>query len=144
MRGEQELLTTATAVRRAVSLLKRRTRQTQTRDLSVPETAVMVRLDHSGPDSISGLARWEQITPQAMGATVGGLESRGLLHRVPDPDDKRRHLLSLTEAGTELLRAARDDRTEQIARALADNFTPEEIAEIRRAAALFERIAQFL
>ena len=144
MRGDEELLTTATAVRRAISLLKRRTRETQTRDLSLPETAVMARLDRNGPDSISGLARWEQISPQAMGATVGGLESRGLLHRIPDPDDKRRGLLSLTEAGTELLRAARDDRTKQIARALADNFTPAEIAEIRRAAPLFERIAQFL
>ena len=35
-----------------------------------------------------------------------GLEARGLLHRAPDPRDRRARRLSLTPAGAALLRAA--------------------------------------
>jgi DNA-binding MarR family transcriptional regulator len=45
-----------------------------------------------------------------MGATLGGLESHGLIARHADPDDGRRILLSLTEAGRRALRNRRSHR----------------------------------
>jgi len=144
MGREDDLLATANAVQRAVSLIKRRTREVRTVELSLPEAMVLSRLDRNGPDTVSGLARWEQITPQAMGSTVAGLQARGLLRRIPDPHDGRRQLLSLSEAGTDVLHRVRDEQARKFVRALAENFTSEEIAEIGRVAPLIERLAEFL
>lgn len=144
MKGEDELLSTATALRNAVSMVKRRNHDSSASGLSRPEASVLSRLDRNGPDTIAGLARWEQITPQAMGATVAGLEERGLLLRSPDPDDRRRQLLSLTQAGTGLVHAARDDVTVRYAKVLGEHFTDDEIATVRRAAPLIERLAELL
>ena len=54
-----------------------------------------------GPLSLSGLA--EAIGVDAPYATliVDSLEKRGLVERQPDPEDRRRKLVSLTPAGTE-------------------------------------------
>ena len=144
MNGEAELLATATAVRNAVGMIKRRSHDSSDSVLSLPEASVLSRLDRNGPDTTAGLARWEQITPQAMGSTVAGLEDRGLLRRSPDPADKRRQLLSLTDAGTKLVGSVRDAATERYAKVLGEHFTAEEIADIRRTATLIERLAQLL
>jgi DNA-binding MarR family transcriptional regulator len=92
-------------------------------ELTLPETSALARLDRGGPTTSAALARLEQISPQSMGATLGALEARGLVERRPDPGDGRRVVLSFTEAGLEALRNRRDERTEQLARALATGFT---------------------
>lgn len=144
MRSEADLKLTANALRRAVGQVKRRMRNAQTSDLSAPEASVLSRLDRNGPDTIAGLARWEQVTPQTMGATVAGLEARGLVQRKPDPGDRRRFLLSLTAAGARQLYDIRDEATKRIEQALSKHLTSDEIAVIREAAPLIERVAQFL
>jgi len=53
----------------------------------------------AGPTTATALAKQEQISPQSMGETLAILEQRGLIARVPDPDDGRRVILSLTDAG---------------------------------------------
>jgi DNA-binding MarR family transcriptional regulator len=144
MPAEADLWSTANALRRAVGQVKRRMRNRETGTLSAPEGAVLSQLDRHGPDTVAGLARWEQVTPQTMGATVRGLESRGLIHRHPDPGDGRRRLLSLTDSGSHLLHDVRDEATERIAHALGGHLTDEEIKCIREAAPLIERLAQYL
>ncbi|MBV9919344.1 MAG: winged helix DNA-binding protein, partial [Pseudonocardia sp.] len=42
---------------------------------------------------------------------VGKLEDAGLLHRRADPDDRRAALVEATEAGRELQRHVREERT---------------------------------
>lgn len=143
-RTDDDLIQVATALRAAVGMVKRRTRANRTTELTSPEIAVLSRLDRNGPDTIAGLARWEQITPQAMGATVGRLETRDLVVRSHDPTDKRRRLFELTPAGRERIYGARDDVNRQIAAELAERFTDAEIAVIRDAAPLIQRLAQYL
>ena len=77
-----------------------------------------------------------------MGATLSALETRGLVTRDPDPRDGRRVVLSVTEAGRQLLRDKRDARTELLAKALADGFTRQELDQLMTAAPLLERLAQ--
>ncbi len=77
-----------------------------------------------------------------MGATLSALEARGLVTRDPDARDGRRILLSVTDAGRQLLRDKRDARTEHLARALAAGFTREELEQLMTAAPLLERLAQ--
>jgi DNA-binding MarR family transcriptional regulator len=77
-----------------------------------------------------------------MGATLSALEARGLVARDPDVRDGRRIVLSVTEAGRQLLTDKRDARTERLARALAAGFTQEELGQLMAAAPLLERLAE--
>jgi DNA-binding MarR family transcriptional regulator len=127
----------------ATGLLFRRLRQTPVEDeLTLPESAALARLDRGGPSSAAALSREEQISPQSMGATLSALEVRGLIERAPDPDDGRRVVLSLSDAGRSALTDRRAARTGQLARALADNFTEAELERLADAAPLLERLAE--
>jgi DNA-binding MarR family transcriptional regulator len=143
MADDLDVRDVAAALHVSMGLLLRRLRQVRTAGgLSVPEIAALARLDRNGPATSSELARVEQISPQSMGATLSALESRGLVARDPDARDGRRVVLSVTEAGRQLLRDKRDARTEQLARALAAGFTRGELDQLMAAAPLLERLAQ--
>lgn len=133
----------AVALRTSVGLLVRRLRQIKTDgDLTLPEVAALVRLDRGGPATSSALAKLEQISAQSMGATLSALQERGLVARAPDPDDGRQILLSLTEAGAGVLRSRRSAAVEHLARAMAVEFTPEELRQLAALAPLLDRLAQ--
>src|SRR5207253_2553291 len=61
--------------------------------------AVLGRLDREGPQSVSDLAHAEHVRPQSMAQTVTELEADGLITRHPDPSDRRRALVQLTDEG---------------------------------------------
>jgi DNA-binding MarR family transcriptional regulator len=132
----------AAALRLSIGLFLRQLRQAPVHDeLPMPETSALVRLERGGPTTSADLARLEQISPQGMGATVARLEERGLIERRPDPGDRRRVLLSVTEAGGRVLRNKRDAKTEHLATVLASQFTPSELDHLMAAAPLIERLA---
>ncbi|HEX3791635.1 MAG TPA: MarR family winged helix-turn-helix transcriptional regulator [Pseudonocardiaceae bacterium] len=134
----------ATALLASISVLVRRVRQVPTGGgLTMPERTALSWLDRLGPATSSALAREVQITAQAMGATLSALRTRGLIERRPDPDDGRRVVLTVTEAGKEALKNKRNARAELVARALTSSaFTPTELAQLTAAAPLLERLAQ--
>ncbi len=133
----------AGALRVSIGLLLRRLRQTRTDgELTLPESSALTRLDRGGPATASALAKLEQISPQSMGATLGALETKGLIERRPDPGDGRRAVLSVTDAGSRLLRDKRNARTERLAKALSAGFTPAEIQLLAAASPLLERLAE--
>jgi DNA-binding MarR family transcriptional regulator len=135
----------AAALRVSVGLLLRRMRQVQPGgELTLPETSALARLDRAGPTTAAALAKVEQISPQSMGATFAALEARGLVARAPDPADGRRVVLSVTDAGLETLRSRRSARVEQLAAALASDFTRAEREQLMAAAPLLERLGQSL
>jgi DNA-binding MarR family transcriptional regulator len=133
----------AGALRVSVGMLVRRLKQIDpVGELTLPETSALSRLDRGGPATSSDLARLERISPQSMGVTIATLEQRGLIARHRDPEDGRRIMLSLTEAGRQVVRDRRGARAEQIARALADGFTQAELAQLAATAPLLERLAE--
>jgi DNA-binding MarR family transcriptional regulator len=135
-------LAVAGALLVSIGLLRRRARQAEMRgELTLPETAALARLDRGGPATSSALARLEEISPQSMGATTTSLENRGLIQRQPDVADGRRVVLSITQAGLELLRSRRSARAEQLAQALSSGFTSDELDQLMAAAPLIERLA---
>ena len=132
----------AGALRVSIGLLLRRMRQVRPDgELSLPETSALARLDRTGPATSSTLAKLDQISPQSMGATLAGLEARGLVRRHPDPEDGRRAVLSLTQAGEQVLRDKRSARVAQLAAALSGAFSPAEVLQLKAAAPLLERLA---
>jgi len=133
----------AAALRVSIGLFARQLRQLKADgELTLPESSALARLDRFGPATPTALARREQISPQSVGATLSALEARGLVERCPDPRDGRRVIMSLTDAGLQMLRSRRNERTEQMARALSADFTPAELRQLMAAAPLIERLAQ--
>ncbi|SEP49009.1 MarR family winged helix-turn-helix transcriptional regulator [Amycolatopsis saalfeldensis] len=136
----------ASALLVGVSALIRRVRQVPVEGgLTMPERNALSGLERSGPTTSSALAREAQITAQAMGATLGSLRAKGLVDRGPDPDDGRRVVLEVTDAGRQALKDKRNARSELVARVLASGaFTPEELEQLGVAAPLLERLAQHI
>src|ERR687883_2136189 len=93
---------------------------------SITQGAVLGRLDREGPQSVSDLAAAERVRPQSMAQTVGDLEADGLVERRPDPDDRRRALVSLTDTGRAALEADRRHREGWLAEAIAAELSPDE------------------
>lgn len=136
---------TAFQLRTSLSAFRRRTHEVSTAgDLSAPQITALSRLDRFGPMTTAELARREQITPQAMGATVASLERLGLLARRPDAADGRRRVVQLTPAGHEAIGSGRSAVTDQIAAVLDQHFTDEEIATLDAAAPLISRLSDLL
>jgi len=92
----------------------------------------------------AGLARREQITPQAMGATIASLEKLGLVVRSADAADARRSILSLTPEGLASVHSGRNAVVDKVTAVLEESFTDEEIAILAVAAPLIERLADLL
>jgi DNA-binding MarR family transcriptional regulator len=107
---------------------------------SLSQGAVLGRLDREGSRSVSDLAAAERVRPQSMAQTVGDLEADGLVARAPDPTDRRRALVSLTDAGRATLRADREKRDGWLAQGMAEHLTPEEQDILARAVPLLRRL----
>jgi DNA-binding MarR family transcriptional regulator len=135
----------AAELRVSIGLLVRRLRQVPVKgELTLSETSALARLDRGGPTTPGELAKQEQISPQSIGATLAALQARGLIERRPDPGDGRRAVMSITDAGLDLLRSRRNAKVRQLARALATEFTPAELERLADAAPLLERLGQSL
>ncbi|HEU5434220.1 MAG TPA: cytochrome P450, partial [Thermomicrobiales bacterium] len=91
-----------------------------------------------GAASPGELARRWQVTPAVLTGIVDRLERRGLVRREPDPADRRRLRLTLTDAGLaashEVERALTDDLATQLASA-----SPDALAELDHALALLRQ-----
>jgi DNA-binding MarR family transcriptional regulator len=137
----------ATAVRLRVSIgaFRRRVHETATEgDLTGPQLTALSRIDRAGPVTTAELARLEQITPQAMGATIASLEQHGLVARSADASDGRRSILTLTPSGRDAVHSGRSAVSDKIAAALAKSFTADEIAILDAAAPLIDRLSDLL
>jgi DNA-binding MarR family transcriptional regulator len=107
---------------------------------SLAQGAVLGRLDREGPQSVSDLAGKERMRPQSMAQTVSDLENEGLVERSPDPDDRRRALISLTAGGRALLAASRQRREGWLERAI-EELPEEDRATVERAVVLLSQLA---
>ena len=140
-----EVSRTAGELRALVGRLARRLRQTSVvGEMTLSQASVLSLLEREGPATPGVLATKEHISPQSMGAIVISLEALGLVSRMPDPTDGRCLVVSLTEAGLQIIHGARRQREERLARALADNFTDEEQQVLIAALPLLERLARLL
>jgi DNA-binding MarR family transcriptional regulator len=92
----------------------------------------------------SALAKQEQISAQSIGATLATLEQRELVARTPDPDDGRRIILTLTDAGHAAVDAKRAARNARLSQGLSANFTAAERAQLAALTPLIERLAESL
>jgi len=68
--------------------------------LSLSQLRVLYFLQRRSQSSLSAVADYLDVTRPTMSAMVDRLVQRGLVHRSPDPSERRRIILSLTPEGT--------------------------------------------
>jgi DNA-binding MarR family transcriptional regulator len=75
-------------------------------DLGPGKVEVLIKLA-GGPMTLREIALAVDVDPPAATVGVNQLEARGLVHRTAHPDDNRRKLVHLTDAGRDAARRAR-------------------------------------
>lgn len=130
------------ALRGAVLILARRLRHQQAGDeLSPSEAAVMGRIGRGGPMTPGQLAKSEHVQPPSMTRIIERLETRGFLHRTPDPTDRRQVLVSRTDAGDDFVERSRAVRTAWLTQQVS-KLEPEDQRVLAAAAAALTRLAE--
>jgi len=124
----------------AVGRLNRRIRSS-TGGLSHGQLSALSTIVRRGPIRPSEIAAIEVAAAPTITRIVAELESRGLVERTPDPEDRRSLFVSGTEAGTELLLEARSDRARAVAEVLGE-LTPDQVEAVRAALPALEHVAQ--
>lgn len=133
--------TVAEDLRKVIGRLKRRFReQSRVGDLSWSQLSLLSRLEREGPSTVTAIARAEGVRPQSMGATMAGLEASGLVESMPDPNDGRQTLWSVTLKCREIVLAARAARQDWLLAAIQKKFSPSEQEDLAHAVTLLERI----
>ena len=82
-----------------------------------------------GPRTQRELARLSNVTEQTMSRIVARLERSGYVTRKTDPEDRRRHVVAVTDPGRRVvLEAARVQPAEELA---SRGLTPDQVAVFR-------------
>ena len=128
-------------LRLATMRLARRLRQ-QRADHGLPlgQLSVLATLERCGPLTPGALAQHEQVRPPSMTKVLGNLAEGGYVDRVPDPNDGRQQLVSLTDAARTLLYEDRRRRDEWLAEHLL-GLDREQRAALRAALPVLEVLA---
>lgn len=92
---------------------------------SVPVLVVLAR----GSLSQREIAAQMHVTEQTIGRALRGLQHNGHITRETHPEDRRRHVVSLTPAGREALSAL--DRAQAVESLIGGSLSPEETAQLR-------------
>jgi len=96
-------------------------------DLGPGKVEVLIKLA-GGPMTLREIAAAADVDPPAATVGVNQLEARGLVHRTAHPDDNRRKLVHLTEAGRDAARRAQEILAEPPAEIAS--LDPEDLARL--------------
>lgn len=124
----------------AIHLLRRLRREDAASGLTASRLSALSVVVFGGPLRMGDLAEAEQVTPATISRLVTGLESGGLVRRVPHPHDGRVLLVEATPEGRALLEAGRRRRVRVLAAEL-EALGPEDRAALARAATILEALA---
>ncbi|MGH2616547.1 MAG: MarR family winged helix-turn-helix transcriptional regulator [Thermomicrobiales bacterium] len=105
--------------------------------LSVRQYAALHGI-REGAASPGELARLWQVTPAVITGIIDRLESRGMVRREPDPWDRRRLRLALTDAGLQASQEIESALTGDLAAQLA-SASPNELAELGQSLDLLQQ-----
>jgi DNA-binding MarR family transcriptional regulator len=131
----------ASELRTTVMRLARRLRKQRTESaLSLGQIAALGTLDRHGPMTPGELAGHERVQPPSMTRILSGLESEGLVTRVPHATDRRQVVMDVSPAGKALLRDDRRQRDAWLAQRMRD-LTNEERDVLRQAATVLDKLA---
>jgi len=74
--------------------------------IGLKQLALLTRLRDRGPHPQQALAEFAHTTQNTVVVWLNGLEERGLVTRLRDPDDRRKHIVEISDRGREAVRHA--------------------------------------
>ncbi|MGQ4511650.1 MarR family transcriptional regulator [Streptomyces sp. DW26H14] len=108
------------------------------------EAAILGFLDRRGPLTTADLARLRGVSHQSAAKSVKDLSADGLVRGVQHPDDGRKLLLHLTDAGRSRLHGERARRANVLGAAVRETFDPGEQRRLSESVALLRRLTAHL
>lgn len=134
-------LEVATALHRAAIRLLRTVRVADDETgVSAPKLSALSVLTFGGAQSLTSLARAEQVTSATMSKLVSDLEADGLVAKRVDKEDRRGLRIEVTAKGRALMEEGRKRRLALLNTRIA-KLTREERAQLADASALMMRLA---
>lgn len=131
----------ALEVRTVFRKIKRHLREQGERgDLTPSQISVVLRLEESGSATVSSLARSEGMRPQSMSAVILPLQEAGLVSGMPDPNDGRQTLMSLTPKCRQWLKEGRARRQDWLTRRISQKLSVHEQERLRAALGLLTKL----
>ncbi|MGV8880958.1 MAG: MarR family winged helix-turn-helix transcriptional regulator [Rhodoglobus sp.] len=109
-------------------------------DVSDGQLSALFVIFKHGPQTLSSLSEHDRVTPPSMNRTVNALVERGLVERSGSPDDGRKVLIDLTDAGRSVVTQTRDRRAAWFSHQL-DVLTADELATLDAASGILRKLA---
>ncbi|MBF0672179.1 MAG: MarR family transcriptional regulator [Salinibacterium sp.] len=129
-------------IRIAIAKLARRMRQERgASDLGPSQLGVLASLEIAGPQTLGELSAQERVTAPSMNRTVNLLEASGLLSRTASPDDGRKVIIELTDAGRAVLDDTRRRRDAWFGERVA-TLSDEEKTALEAATPVLRKLAE--
>ena len=138
--------TDQTAVRLAVAIKRLRARLREvagagTTGLPITQIAIIHRLRAGGAATAASLAFAEHVSQQAIAQNLTLLKRAGLVRAIPDPTDRRKVLISVTDAGNQLFETVISSRNAWLVQAIEAAIRADERPALEKAIELLERLA---
>jgi len=122
---------------------KLRTKSSTSEKLSLTERSTIALLDQHKELLPNELAAMEKITTQSMSQILNHLLELGYINRRTSEKDKRKAIISLSDAGREILYKVRNERAEWLNKALQESCTPKEQEILRQAIEPLTKLVDF-
>jgi len=107
-------------------------------ELEMWDYVVLGGLEHDSAPTQAQLATAVRRDKTRLIVILDRLEARGLLHRTPDPDDRRNRIVTLTDPGRTLLAECRRDIRTMESDLLSTLSSPDRTAFVRALSSLAE------
>lgn len=142
---EQKDTLLASELRTVVTrLIKKLRKQSSSADkLSLTERSIIALLDKHVELLPNELAAMEKITTQSMSQILSKLQQMDLIKRRISETDKRKAIITLSDAGRTLLYQVRSERNEWLNKALEATCTAEEKELLKRAIGPLTKLVDF-
>ncbi|MBV8046130.1 MAG: MarR family transcriptional regulator [Paludibacterium sp.] len=143
MNSTPDIADCASTLRKQMMLLVRRLRRESTPlELPLSQLLLLSRIEQLGDDATpTALAEYEGLRPQNLSALLRKLEQMGLTYKEENASDKRKSCVRLTAAGLGVLTSNRSNRDNWLTLAMTSTLTPDEVALLKQAGPLLERLA---
>src|SRR5690242_4034087 len=132
----------ATQLREAMMALARQMRRHRPdHGVTLSQLEVLGEVSRTGVSTPAELAGRMHVRVQSLTDAINDLMSRGLVSRRPDPHDRRRQLVELTDAGTALLARDRAERDAWLHTQMRENLTDLEFGLLMLVAPVLSKLA---
>lgn len=132
----------ATELRESIMALTRQLRRHRSdNDLTLSQQQVLGEVSRAGTTTPAELAVRMHVRVQSLTDGINALETRGLVARRTDADDRRRQLIEITTDGASLLDVDRAERDSWLNAAMRDTLTDLEFDLLMLVAPVLRKLA---